>query len=238
MSAIPRPAAVLLPGTGSDEVFVRSVFARPLTALGVEVLAPPPPRAEAVVPGSLALLDRIAGGRAGPLLVGGISLGCHLATEWALRNQSRCAGVLAVLPAWNGDGHDAPAALAARSSAELVERQGIESALATATAGVPPWLVAELERAWRRHGTGLAGSLRAAAVHSAPSLDGLRTLRIPVGIAACRDDPLHPAAVARRWREALPQAVLRETTLEAFGADPEAMGRMAAGAWLRARQPR
>lgn len=227
--------AVLLPGTGSDEIFVRAVFERPLAAFGLRVVAPPHPRGEAVVTGYPALLDRIADGSREPLLVGGVSLGAHLAAEWAVRNTHRCAGVLAALPAWNGPGGTAPAALAATASADLVTRHGLDEALAMATRGVAPWLAEELTRAWPRHGTALAAGLRAAAGHPAPELADLRTLTVPVGIAACIDDPVHPAAVARAWAEALPRSALVETSLAALGADRESLGRAAALAWLRAR---
>ncbi|MGW9306501.1 alpha/beta hydrolase [Saccharomonospora azurea] len=237
-SVKPPRTAVLLPGTGSDEHFVRSVFSRPLAAVGVTVTAPPPPPGEDVVEGSLALLDRLADDADdadAPLLVGGISLGAHLATTWALANTHRCAGVLAALPAWNGPADAAPAALAARASADLIARHGVDAALDLATRGVAPWLAAELDRAWRRHGAGLAASLRAAAAHRAPALDELRTLDVPVGIAACRDDPVHPIAVARSWAAALPRTALVGTTLDALGADRESLGRAATLAWLHAR---
>lgn len=234
MSVMPQHAAVVLPGTGSDEVFVRSVFARPLAALGIELIAPPPPRGAAVISGSLRLLDDIARDVEGPLLVGGISLGAHLATEWALLRQDRCGGVLVALPAWNGAADAAPAAVAAGVCADLVAREGLAAALEVATAGVAPWLATELARAWRRHGEGLSASLRAASAHSAPELTRLRALDVPVGVAACTDDPVHPVTVARAWAAALPRAVLRQTTLTAVGADRETLGRAAVLAWLRA----
>ena len=227
--------AVLLPGTGSDEVFVRAVFERPLAALGLRVVAPPPPQGDAVVTGSLALLDRIAEETGESLVVGGVSLGAHLAAEWAIRNTHRCAGVLAALPAWNGSGEAAPAAVAATVSADLVDRHGLDEALAVSTRGVAPWLAEELTRAWRRHGSSLAAGLRAAARHPAPELDDLGALTVPVGVAACVDDPVHPAATARTWVEALPNAALVETSLTALGADRESLGRATALAWLRAR---
>lgn len=226
-----RQLAVLLPGTGSDDVFVRTVFEGPLAALGVEVVAPRLPRGADVVTGYLGLLDEVADRSDGPVLVGGISLGAHLATEWALRAGRRCAGVLAALPAWHGAPGDAPAAVAARHTADTLSARGLEGALATATAGIAPWLAAELDRAWRRQGAGLEGGLRTAAAHPGPELAELATLDVPVGIAACTDDPVHPVWVARAWAAALPKAALRETTLDAFGADREALGRTAVQAW-------
>ncbi|GHF64909.1 pimeloyl-ACP methyl ester carboxylesterase [Amycolatopsis bartoniae] len=179
--------------------------------------------------GFLTLLDSLAAET--PLIVGGISFGAHLAAEWAVRNPDRCAGLLLALPAWHGEPAGAPASLAAKVSADLVEREGLEKALSLSVAGVAPWLAEELTRAWRRHGTGLAAGLRVAADRPAPTVDELRGLDIPVGIAACTDDPVHPMAVAREWAAALPRAVLRETTLTALGSDRESLGRAAVEAW-------
>jgi pimeloyl-ACP methyl ester carboxylesterase len=234
-SAIPTPTAVLIPGTGSDEVFVRAVFARPLTAAGVGLVTPPPPKAGELARGYLALLDKLAGEHGEPILVGGISFGAHLAAEWAVRNPGRCAGLLAALPAWNGIPGQAPASLAAKLSADLVARDGLEPALAISVDGVPGWLSGELSRAWRRHGDGLAESLRVAADHPAPTLDELRALSVPAGIATCTDDPIHPTKVAYEWASALPNSAIQETTLSALGADRESLGRATVLAWLRAR---
>lgn len=225
---------MLLPGTGSDEIFVRSVFAGPLRELGVEAVTPRPPPGGRLAMGFLTVLDDLAAD--GPVLVGGISFGAHLAAEWAVRNPARCAGLLLALPAWHGKPDEAPASLTAKASADLVDREGLDAALRTSIAGVEPWLAQELTRAWRRHGRDLATALRAAADRPAPSLDELRELDIPTGIAACTDDPVHPAAVAHAWAAALPRAKVAETTLAALGADRESLGRATVGAWRRARQ--
>ncbi len=231
-SAIPAPAAVLLPGTGSDEVFVRAVFAGPLRALGVPLLTPAPPPGATVADGYLAILDALADEH-GELLVGGISFGAHLAAEWAVRNPGRCGGLLAALPAWNGAPGPAPASLAATLSADLVARSGVGGALAQ-TAGSPDWLRAELDRAWRRHGDGLAASLRVAATRPAPSLAELAALKVPAGVGTCTDDPIHPTKVASEWAATLPRASLGTTTLAALGADRESLGRATVLAFLRA----
>ncbi|HVW43389.1 MAG TPA: alpha/beta hydrolase [Amycolatopsis sp.] len=229
------PLAVLLPGTGSDEVFVRSVFAGPLAAVDVELVAPAPPPGGAQAVGFLTLIDSVAQGQDRPLLAGGISFGAHLAAEWAVRHPGRCAGLLLALPAWHGDPGAAPAAQAATASADLVERAGVEAALRLSVTGVQPWLADELARAWRRHGTGLAAGLRVAAGCRAPTLEALGKLDIPVGIAACVDDPVHPAEVAHAWAGALPRAAVRETSLTAVGEDRESLGRAAVEAWLSVR---
>ncbi|HJQ47763.1 MAG TPA: alpha/beta hydrolase [Amycolatopsis sp.] len=229
------PAALLLPGSGSDEVFVRSVFAGPLAAAGLGLVAPAPPSGRKVAVGFLTMIDSVAQRQGRPLIAGGISFGAHLVAEWAVSRPGRCAGLLLALPAWHGDPDSAPASLAARASADLVEREGLEAALRMSVAGVPPWLAAELTRAWRRHGDGLAAGLRVAAGHPAPTLEALAQLDIPVGIAACVDDPVHPSEVAHAWASALPRAAVRETTLTALGEDRESLGRAAVEAWLTVR---
>lgn len=233
-SAISAPAAVLLPGTGSDEVFVRAVFAGPLRALGVPLLTPAPPPGATLAEGYLAILDALADEH-GELLVGGISFGAHLAAEWAVRNPGRCGGLLAALPAWNGAPGPAPASLAASLSADLVARSGVGAALAQ-TAGSPDWLRAELDRAWRRHGDGLAASLRVAAARPAPSTAELAALKVPAGVGTCTDDPIHPTKVASEWAATLPRAALGATTLAALGTDRESLGRATVLAFLRAGQ--
>lgn len=83
--------AALIPGTASDEVFVASVFAGPLAAVGLDLVAVRPEPGKELVSGHLAALDTAS--RDHPIVVGGISLGAHLAAEWALANPDRCAGL-------------------------------------------------------------------------------------------------------------------------------------------------
>lgn len=239
-----RPAvAVLLPGSGSDHLFVASAFAQPLAMLGIRLIAPPPVAGSGVVH---ALDDALclaaqehADGNPGGVLVGGVSLGAHVAAGWAVRNPGRCAGLLLALPGWLGSPAGAPAALAALASADAVRRDGLDRTLAQvrATIGSTPsqrWLADELDRAWRGYGDALADSLRAAAAATAPTADELRGLAPPAGIVALSDDPLHPATVAQQWADALPRAAVVTTCLRAVGRDRAALGRAAVLAWLRA----
>jgi pimeloyl-ACP methyl ester carboxylesterase len=223
---------VLLPGTGSDDLFVRSVFAVPLAAVCVRAVTPTPRPGPALADGYLAALSDAA--QDGPVLVGGVSFGAHLAAEWALRNQDRCAGLVLALPGWHGSPGDAPGAVSARHAAAMVRADGVDGALAAATAGVEPWLADELTRSWRGYGDGLADSLATAAERDAPTLADLAGLDVPVGIACCVDDPVHPEAVAREWAAALPRAAVRTTRFAVVGVDPEALGRAAVLAWLTA----
>ena len=220
--------AIMLPGTGSDDVFVRSVFEIPLAAAGVSVVAPAPVPGPSLASSALSALSASSGS----VLVGGISFGAHLAAEWALAHPARCAGLVLALPAWHGSPGSAPAALSAAHSAARVRAVGVSGSLAESS--LPSWLSAELSRAWSGYGDGLASSLEVAASRPAPSLAELSTLSVPVGIAACVDDPIHPASVAAEWAAALPCARVCTTRLSVVGADPEALGRAAVLAWLRA----
>lgn len=224
--------AVLLPGSGSDEVFVRAAFQRPLAALGITLRAPAPRPGPGLVTGMLEALDEAAGD--GPAIVGGISLGAHVAAGWAAEHPDRCGGLLLAMPGWLGEPGDLPAAVSARVAADAIERDGLPAALAAATAPVAPWLAAELRRAWRRQGAALAPAMRAAAVSGAPTESALAGVTVAAGVAACRDDPVHPARVAERYAAALPCSRLGITTLDELGRSPAALGRTALLAWLTA----
>ncbi|MEJ3655234.1 alpha/beta hydrolase [Actinomycetes bacterium KLBMP 9759] len=228
----------MLPGSASDDDFVRRAFGASLGALGIELVAPAPRRGADVVAGYLAALD-VAAASPEPLLVGGISLGAQVAASWAADRWARRAtgpvcGLLLALPAWSGPSVAAPAALAALATAAQVRNGGVVAALAAARAGSPPWLAAELGRAWPRYGDGLAPALEAAAAEPGPEPDALRSLDLPAGIAALVDDPVHPLTEARRWQRLMPRAELLTASLAAFGADAGVVGRAAVLGWLRA----
>jgi len=224
--------AVLLPGTGSDDVFVRSVFEVPFAAVCARAVTPRPVPGPLLAEACFTALDEAAAQR--PVIAGGVSFGAHLAAEWALANLDRCAGLVLALPGWHGEPGEAPGAVSARASADLVRSLGVDGALAVATDGVPPWLADELTRSWRGYSDGLADSLTAAADRPAPTLADLSRLDTPVGIASCDDDPIHPRAIAEEWLKALPRATMCTTRLDIIGVDPEALGRAAVLAWLRA----
>jgi pimeloyl-ACP methyl ester carboxylesterase len=227
--------AVVLPGSASTSDFAARALGPALAALGLATVS--------ADPGSLG--DPDAQLRAldsavrdwDPVLVGGVSLGAHLAARWAAgRPAGRVAGLLLVMPAWTGDPGRVAAASAA--AADEVERAGIEPVLARIAAGAAPqsaWVAMELASAWPRYAPGaLASALRATAASRGPSLGELAEIRVPCGIVGLRDDPLHPAAVAREWATAAGTAALTETHLAAVGADRATLGRAAVHAWLRA----
>lgn len=266
------PVAVLLAGAGSSAGFVGRAFGAPLAAAGYELVAVPPEPGPDLVPAALAALDAAAV-TYGPRLrlVGGVSLGAHLAVRWAAGRavvpgglgggsgaggvgavgggsggsgdgglggvgevgSVALEGVLVALPAWTG----APGVVAAATAgaADTVERLGTAGALAAAGDAVP-WVAAELAAAWPAYGDRLASSLRAAAASAGPSPAELTSVRVPAGVVAFADDPLHPYAVATGWAAALPRAALRTLHLADLAADRAALGTAALAALTAARQ--
>ncbi|MBW0017908.1 MAG: alpha/beta hydrolase [Mycobacterium sp.] len=214
-------AAVLLPGTGSDDDYITRAFSGPLGAVGATVVAPPP-QPDRLIDGYLAALDDAA--RAGPIAVGGVSIGAAVAVAWALAHPDLTVAVLAALPAWTGAPGSAPAAAAARYSAAQLRREGLQATTSQMQASSPPWLAAELTRSWRAQWPQLPDSMEAAAAYVAPSRADLCRLSAPLGVAAAVDDPIHPLRVAVEWAAAAPRAALRTVTLDQFGADTAALG--------------
>ncbi|HEV7580040.1 MAG TPA: alpha/beta hydrolase [Mycobacterium sp.] len=212
---------VLLPGTGSDDVYVNRAFSGPLRNAGARVVTPPP-TPNRLVDGYLSALDNAA--REGPIAVGGISIGAAVAAAWALANPGHTVAVLAALPAWAGPPGSAPAALAARYSASRLRVDGLAASTAQMRASSPTWLAEELTRSWQAQWPLLPDAMEEAAAYIAPSCDELNSLAAPLGVAAAVDDPIHPLQVGIDWVAAAPHAGLRTVTLDQIGADSATLG--------------
>jgi pimeloyl-ACP methyl ester carboxylesterase len=212
---------VLLPGTGSDDVYVNRAFSGPLRNAGARVVTPPP-TPDRLVDGYLSALDNAA--REGPIAVGGISIGAAVAAAWALANPGHTVAVLAALPAWAGPPGSAPAALAARYSASRLRVDGLAASTAQMRASSPAWLAEELTRSWQVQWPLLPDAMEEAAAYIAPSCDELNSLAAPLGVAAAVDDPIHPLQVGIDWVAAAPHAGLRTVTLDQIGADSATLG--------------
>lgn len=215
--------AVVLPGTGSDACFAEKAFGAELRRRAITPIAvDPDPRG--VVASYLAALDDAAGN--GPILVGGVSIGAAVAVRWAFDNPGRAVGVLAALPAWTGDPREAPAAASARWTASELRTHGIDAVTAAMTASSPSWLARELRRSWSAQWPDLPAALDEAARYRALDVDELRSVAVPVGIAAAVDDAVHPLEVGRQWAREIPRAELATVTLEQVGDDPSVLGRL------------
>jgi pimeloyl-ACP methyl ester carboxylesterase len=231
-SATPQTRALLLPGSGSDVVFLGRAFSAALAAVGVRAVALEPDPSAVAESGRRSLDE--AAEEPGPLLVGGVSLGAAVAAGWALGHPGRAGGLLLALPAWWGAPAGAAAALLAAHSAERLRELGLLGALAEVDAGSPPWLAAELRRAWSHQWPHLPAALDEAAAHLAPTVTELATLEVPIGLVAAVDDPVHPVAVALELATAAPAVRLELVTLVELGADPGSLGRAAVRAWQQA----
>lgn len=215
---------VLLPGTGSDEDFVYRAFSPALHDAGAIVVTPPP-QPHRLIAGFRESLDSAA--RAAeplPIAVGGVSIGAAVATAWALQHPGRVVAVLAALPAWTGAPDEAPAALAARHTADLLRRDGLAPVTAQMRASSPKWLAEELARSWVGQWPALPDAMDEAAGYVAPTDRELKALAAPIGVVSAYDDPVHPIEVGVEWVSAGPRASLRTITLAQIGTDPAVLG--------------
>jgi len=221
--------AVLLPGTGSDDDYVYRAFAAALHDAEAVVVTPPP-QPDRLIDGYVSELDNAA--RLGAIAVGGVSIGAAVAVNWALAHPSKTVGVLAALPPWTGSPESAPAALAARHSAEVLRRDGLVSATSQMRASSPPWLADELTRSWVGQWPSLPDAMEEASRYASPTCADLEGLTAPMGVAAAIDDPVHPLEVALEWVAAAPRAALRTVTLDDMGVDPSVLGAACVAALL------
>jgi pimeloyl-ACP methyl ester carboxylesterase len=223
--------AVLLPGTGSDDDYVYRAFAVALHDASAVVVAPAP-QPDRLIDGYIAELDNAA--RLGAIAVGGVSIGAAVAVNWALANPTRALAVLAALPPWTGSPQSAPAAQAARYSADVLRRDGLVSATSQMRASSPSWLADELTRSWAGQWPSLPDAMEAASRYVSPTSAELERLTAPMGVAAASDDPVHPLAVGLEWVAAAPRAALRTVTLDDMGVDPSVLGAACLAALLDA----
>ncbi len=219
---------VLLPGTGSDDDYLRRAFAGPLQDAGTSVItvAPEPER---LVAGYLQAMDDAAR-QYGRIAVGGVSLGAVLAVRWALAHPGSTLAVLAVLPPWTGAPDGAPAALSARHTAETLRHDGLAATTAAMRVSSPAWLADELARSWSRQWPALPDAMEEAAACVAPTRAQLTALEAPLAVVAASDDLVHPASVAADWATWAPHAALSTVRLEDFGPDPDLLGAAALAA--------
>ena len=212
---------VLLPGSGSDEDYVRRAFAPALAAAGA-TLVTPTPQPGRLIDAYLEALDD--GARDGPIAVGGISIGAVVAVAWALAHVRDTVAVLVALPPWTGPSDNAPAALAARHTAEQLRTNGLTATTSAMRASSPRWLADELTRSWTAQWPRLPEAFEEAADYGAPGGDELNRLHVPMGIVAAVDDPIHPLEVGVAWAPAAPHGAPRTVMLDEFGPDPGQLG--------------
>ena len=227
----------MLPGSGSDELFIRSVFAgaagRGRRRVG-RACAAARGRRRRRVPGGAGRRGRAGAGAGGRDLARrarrGALGGCGAARAGggAAARVARVDGA-AVLP-------PRLPLVAARLTAAQARAGGVAAAVA-ATAGAPAWLAAELGRAWAGYGAGLAPALEAAADEPAPTEAELAASTCPSGSRRCWTTPCTRWRWPRRWHAALPRSAL--VTTPTRGVRRRSRGaRPGGGAGLAARRVR
>ena len=181
--------AVLLPGTGSDDDYVYRAFSAALHDVGAVVVAPPP-QPDRLIDGYIDALDNAARRRRSRWA------GCPSAPRWRSIGRwpipARAVAVLAALPPWTGSPDTAPAAQAARYSADVLRRDGLVSATSQMRASSPAWLADELTRSWVGQWPSLPDAMEEASRYVSPTCAELERLTVPMGVAAATDDPVHP----------------------------------------------
>lgn len=221
--------AVLLPGTGSDDDYVYRAFAAALHDTGA-IVTTPAPQPERLIDSYVSELDNAA--RLGAIAVGGVSIGAAVVVNWALTHPTLAVAVLAALPPWTGPPDAAPAAQAARYSADVLRRDGLVSATTQMRASSPAWLADELTRSWVGQWPSLPDAMEEASRYVSPTCAELERLTVPMGVAAATDDPVHPLEVGLEWVAAAPRAALRTVELNEMGADPSVLGAACVAALL------
>jgi pimeloyl-ACP methyl ester carboxylesterase len=157
-------------------------------------------------------------------VVGGTSLGAHVAAAYAVSGAPLDALLLAI-PGWLGAG--SPTALANAAVADEIEGAGVAATLRRIAAdpAVPRWVVIELERSWPRHdAASLVAAFRAVSRDAAPDVRALSSVAVPAGVVGLVDDPAHPFAAADAYAAALPRSGLQALTLAEWGERRSVLG--------------
>jgi pimeloyl-ACP methyl ester carboxylesterase len=209
------PGVLVAHGVGSSARFVAEAFAEPVLAAGGRLITydlrghgssspvadPAAHTLDHHVADAAAVVASLA---APPAVLGGVSLGGHVAVR-AAGQGVWTAAVLACLPAWTGGAvlGEGPHAIVAAE----VRRVGIEAVIARlrGETSMPAWLRDTLVTDYSRHDpASLTAALVALDGGQAPSEEELMVLGRPLAVVGWPDDPGHPLTVARRWADLAP----------------------------------
>ncbi|MCA1831987.1 MAG: alpha/beta fold hydrolase [Actinomycetota bacterium] len=148
----------------------------------------------------------------------GVSLGASVITRLIARQPARFDRIVLVIPARLDGGEPAADeylamadALESRRAEDIAADVLLREAVANLIARAPVWKDRLRKQVMAMNATGTPRALRAAAGGPPPLSEAtaLRSVAVPVLIAAHEGDPSHDAAVARRLADLLPAAELR-----------------------------
>jgi pimeloyl-ACP methyl ester carboxylesterase len=166
---------------------------------------------------------------AGPVVLGGISMGAAIATRLAVTRPDLVRGLILVRPAWvtapapaNMAPNGEVGALLARLSPDEARAEFLAGATAQRLAAEAPDNLASLLGFFDRAPQDGTARLLAAISADGPGItpEGLRVLRLPVLICGTQADAIHPLAHARALAGLIPGA--RLVTLPPKGRDKPA----------------
>jgi pimeloyl-ACP methyl ester carboxylesterase len=216
-----RKVAVIAHGAGSTADFVHRVFDEPIASVGYNVVSWD--RRTPVQETADEFADLVR--RTGATLVGGVSIGAILATNFALSSNG-LDGLLIAL---------APPVIEPQPRGPTVTIDDVNALVSEVTRDAVPWVAAEIRAAWSTYSAAeLTRELHSASTATPPTTTALAKVRVPTGIVALADDPVHPVEVAEEWARAIPRASLETVRLHEPSNDVAVIGRAAIRAWQKA----
>lgn len=164
-------------------------------------------------------------------VVGGESTGAATALKFALSHPARVAALVLSAPAFGDEPN--PGRQKLKDMAEAIQRLGIQRFVESIikemlTGGAPQEYVEQLAQLLRSHQQqSLAAACEAISEWViVESMACLRALKMPVMIIAYENDLVHPAALARRMQQAIPDcSLLLLPSFSAYVADMQLLGR-------------
>jgi pimeloyl-ACP methyl ester carboxylesterase len=219
-----KRVAVIAHGAASSADFILRAFTAPLQAVGYEVVSwdRRTPVQEAT--------DEFAGfvTRANATIVGGVSVGAILAMRYALSPAGTdLDGLLVALPPPRGQ--------ASTEDSDTGPPPDIQALIDEVAQGAVPWVADEIRAAWPKYQpTELIRELTTASRAMPPGPEELARCKVPTGIVALADDPLHPLDVAEMWARMIPSVAVETVQLSEPAGDVAVIGAAAVRAWQRA----
>lgn len=198
-----------LPGAGFDHTFIEQALGPLAQQLDAELMAADPQPGN-VLSGYCAVCDEAAA--RGDFICIGISIGAIAALRWLIARQKKnsataqgtcLAAIISMAPWCENNYADAPAALAASSTAQAINAHGFATVKNAMVNTSPPWLAELQAPCWDRLGNDLGVVMSEVSETPAPPLSELGKITDSCGFIRVTEDPLHPVHVTDQWIQAM-----------------------------------